>query len=271
VCVCVCVYDLIAQDCGIWHSRVGIATRIRAGRSGVRKPVEENISLFFKNVQTGFGAHPALYSMGTEVLFRGKAVRGVMLTTHLHVAPRLGMSGAIPLSVYGQFPSYSVRFHFHPGFASATCWSKWIQLSSGFISLVSGAARSVHSRNYAAAGLSGWMQSDNGSSTESNISCCCKLVNRNDAKPDVRLILMWLRCQDVEHWHLRLTGRVEWTNDLSSYFLQVFYNNNNNNNNNNGNIYFMNMYWCSSLCKSHVQIQFLPRSKHSVSYYNDHP
>jgi hypothetical protein len=44
-------------------------------------------------VQTGSGAHPASYPMGTGGSFPGvKRGRGVTLTTHPHLVPRLRMS-----------------------------------------------------------------------------------------------------------------------------------------------------------------------------------
>jgi hypothetical protein len=49
-------------------SSVGIATRLRAGRSGDRIPVGVRFSA---PVQTGPGAHPASYTMGTGSLFPG--------------------------------------------------------------------------------------------------------------------------------------------------------------------------------------------------------
>ena len=51
-----------------------------------------------QNVHTGSGAHPASYSMITGALFGGGwNCRSLKLTTHLHLVPRLRMSGAIPL------------------------------------------------------------------------------------------------------------------------------------------------------------------------------
>jgi len=44
-------------------SSVGIATELRAGRSGDRIPVGARLSA---PVQTGHGAHPASYKMGTR-------------------------------------------------------------------------------------------------------------------------------------------------------------------------------------------------------------
>jgi len=51
----------------------------------------------FPPVQTGPGAHPASYTMGTRS-FRGvKCGRGVLLTTHPLLVPRSWKRGAIPL------------------------------------------------------------------------------------------------------------------------------------------------------------------------------
>ena len=47
---------------GGWDSAVGVATRLLAGRSGDGIPVETRFSA---PVQTGPGAHPASYTMGT--------------------------------------------------------------------------------------------------------------------------------------------------------------------------------------------------------------
>ena len=59
-------------------SSVGIATTLRAGRSGDRMPVGTRFSA---PVQTGPGTHPASYSMGTGSFPRVKQP-GVALTTH---------------------------------------------------------------------------------------------------------------------------------------------------------------------------------------------
>ena len=59
---------------GVFISRlcvVGIATTLRAGRSGVRIPVGSTDFFFFlQNVQLGFGAHPAPFSMDTFFPYR---------------------------------------------------------------------------------------------------------------------------------------------------------------------------------------------------------
>ena len=75
-------------------SSVGIATELRAGRSGDRVPVEARFSA---PVQTGPGAHPASCTMGTGSFPRGKYGRGVMLTTHPLLVPWSWKSRAIPL------------------------------------------------------------------------------------------------------------------------------------------------------------------------------
>ena len=60
-------------------SSVGIATELRAGRSGDRIPVGARFSA---PVQTGPGAHPASCTMGTGSFPGVKSGRGVTLTPH---------------------------------------------------------------------------------------------------------------------------------------------------------------------------------------------
>ena len=60
-------------------SSVGIATELRAGRSGDRIPVGARFSA---PVQTGPEAHPASCKMGTGSFWGVRCCRGVMLTPH---------------------------------------------------------------------------------------------------------------------------------------------------------------------------------------------
>ena len=53
-------------------SLVGMATRLRVVRPGFRIPVEAKDFSVIQNVQTGSGAHPAFYTMGTGVISQGK-------------------------------------------------------------------------------------------------------------------------------------------------------------------------------------------------------
>jgi len=80
VCVCVCMYIYIRAP----GSSVGIATELRAGRSGI----ESRWGRDFPPVQTGAGAHPASCTMGTGSLPGIKCGRGVLLTTHPLLVPR---------------------------------------------------------------------------------------------------------------------------------------------------------------------------------------
>jgi len=81
-------------------SSVGIATELRAGRSGI----ESRWGRDFPPVQTGPGAHLASCKMGT-VSFPGvKCCRGVLLTTHPLLMSRSWKSRAIPLSTLGATP-----------------------------------------------------------------------------------------------------------------------------------------------------------------------
>jgi len=67
-----------------------IAQSLRTGRSGDRIPVG---ATFSTPVQTGLGAHPASYTMGTGSFPGGGGVkrpgRAVPLTTQPHLAPTL--------------------------------------------------------------------------------------------------------------------------------------------------------------------------------------
>jgi hypothetical protein len=77
---------------GRWDGVVDIATVVRAGRFEVRIPIGVRGLSLFRNVQTGSGAYPALYSMGTGILYRG-----LTFATRLYLVPMLIMSGVIPL------------------------------------------------------------------------------------------------------------------------------------------------------------------------------
>ena len=74
-------------------SLVGIATELRAGRSGIESRLERDLP----PVQIGPGAHPASCTMGTGSFPGLKCGRGVLLTTHPLLVPRSWKSRAIPL------------------------------------------------------------------------------------------------------------------------------------------------------------------------------
>jgi hypothetical protein len=70
---------------------------LRAMWSGVWVPARAGNFSLHHRVQTGSGAQPASYPMGTRGSFSGgRNGRGVKLTTHLHLVPRSRMRGAIP-------------------------------------------------------------------------------------------------------------------------------------------------------------------------------
>ena len=82
----------VYPGCGTGSS-VGIATELRAGRSGIESRWERD----FPPVQTGPGAHPASCKMGTGSFPGVKCGRGVLLTTHPLLVPRSWNSTAIPV------------------------------------------------------------------------------------------------------------------------------------------------------------------------------
>jgi hypothetical protein len=71
-------------------SSVGIALGYGLDDRGsrVRFPAGAGNSSLHHRVQTGSGAHPASYPMGTGGSFPGINGRGLKLTTHLHLVPR---------------------------------------------------------------------------------------------------------------------------------------------------------------------------------------
>jgi hypothetical protein len=81
--------------------------------TGVRSPTEEEDFSSSFCVQTGSGAHPASCTMGTGILSPGvKRGRGVMLTTHPHLVPRLRMSRSYTCSPHAP-PLRVVRSLYH--------------------------------------------------------------------------------------------------------------------------------------------------------------
>ena len=76
-------------------SSVGIATELRAGRSGI----ESRWGRDFPTIQTSPGAHPAPCKMGIGSFPGVKCGRGVLLTTHLLLVP-LGHTGPVTVSHY---------------------------------------------------------------------------------------------------------------------------------------------------------------------------
>ena len=86
---------------------VGIATELRAGRSGI----ESRWGRDFPPVQTGPGAHPASCKMGTGSFPGAKRSRGVLLTSHRLLVPRSRKSRAISLPTLWATPGL-FRDHF---------------------------------------------------------------------------------------------------------------------------------------------------------------
>jgi hypothetical protein len=71
----------------------------------IRSPTETEDFSSSPYVQTGSGAHPASCPMGTRGFPGVKRGRGVMMTTHPHLVPRLRMSRSYtsshPMSLHG--------------------------------------------------------------------------------------------------------------------------------------------------------------------------
>jgi hypothetical protein len=76
---------------------VVIAIRHRPDGLGIEPRCRNEMFFFSTPVQTVPRAHPASCKMGTGLLSQGKIGRGVALSIHPYLLPRLRMSGAIPL------------------------------------------------------------------------------------------------------------------------------------------------------------------------------
>ena len=93
----------------------GIATRLLAGRSGVRIPAEALFSLLL-NFQTGFEAYTACYLRCNGVLSRRQSCWNVRLYIHLHLMLRFGMNGAVPslpLYAFTAWTGTTLSSHFY--------------------------------------------------------------------------------------------------------------------------------------------------------------
>jgi hypothetical protein len=83
-----------------WVPIVDVVIGLQAGRSGVGILVGETDFSLLQYIQFGSGAHQAYYSMGIRVLPGGKQPR-YAINHHLHLVPRLRMSGAVlPFFLY---------------------------------------------------------------------------------------------------------------------------------------------------------------------------
>ena len=117
MCALIVCTDLQETSCSLRRtyrgpgSSVGIATELRAGRSGIEFRWRRD----FPPVQTGPGAHPAYCKMGTGSFLGVKCGRGVLLTTHPLLAPRSWKSRAIPLPTFWATPGLE-RDHFNFSF-----------------------------------------------------------------------------------------------------------------------------------------------------------
>jgi hypothetical protein len=92
---------------------------LRTVRFGVRTPLGQKDFLFWMPMKTGPGANPDSCMLGTVAVYAGGGGRGVLLTTHCQLAPRLRMRGLYPCStsLRRPLPSYTSFCHWCPSFS----------------------------------------------------------------------------------------------------------------------------------------------------------
>jgi len=82
---------------------VYLLTKLWDGR--LNSGIGSEIFLLFQTSRN-YGAHPASYSIVNWTILCGQGGRGINLIPHLHLAPRLRVSGAIPLLPLYAFMSW---------------------------------------------------------------------------------------------------------------------------------------------------------------------
>ena len=99
-----------------WHE-IATGWMVRGSNPGGR-------ARFSASVQTGPGTHLASYTEGTGSVSRGYSGRGVALTTHLHLAPRLKKEQICPSGHSWLFQGELLPFTFYlaQGIIDAAFW-----------------------------------------------------------------------------------------------------------------------------------------------------
>jgi len=82
-----------------------MVTRILAGQCRFRMPVGEREFSLLQNDQNDSGAHPTSYSKYNGVLSQVSGSQGVVLTTQLHLVPRLIVTVGLYIVDRERFPS----------------------------------------------------------------------------------------------------------------------------------------------------------------------
>jgi hypothetical protein len=94
------LFYLLLLYVGNRGSSVSIETRLRVGRQGFNSRKGQRWDFFFSSPQRPdlLWGPPIIPSNGywRTLYLESKAARGVKLTTHLHLVPRLSICGAIP-------------------------------------------------------------------------------------------------------------------------------------------------------------------------------
>jgi hypothetical protein len=87
VCLIICIQEtllLALPKIQLPEIGAGIVTRLRVESGFDSQLGKKNLSLLH-SIQTGSGAHPASYPVGTECFLSGKIGRNLKLHTYLHL------------------------------------------------------------------------------------------------------------------------------------------------------------------------------------------
>jgi hypothetical protein len=87
---------------------IGVATRLRVGRSGFRLPLRRDLYLLRDHPDLSV-AHPASCLTGNGILSRGYGGQNLELTTYLQLVPQLRMHGNCPLLPLYAFMKWTGR------------------------------------------------------------------------------------------------------------------------------------------------------------------
>jgi len=92
---------------------VGTLTSLRAGRPAVRNPRGARHYSLLHNCPDQLWGRPSLLVSSNQNFFLGIRSHGVLSTTHLHIGPGFGVSGALPRCPLRTLRRSQAELHLH--------------------------------------------------------------------------------------------------------------------------------------------------------------